>query len=1261
MFDDKQGFLTRAFLRREWDRDYTIFRDSEEETALLARLRAWAARADMGERSSETAFVQTFFVDTWGYHLSGQRAEAGYSAWPQFPVAGAGQGGAMGAADLALGYFGDRPDAIPQVLCEFKDIRSNLDAPQARKGNTRSPVKQCLDYVAGARRPLIGNEPVLPWWGLVTDMNEFRLYWWDRAPQSFLRFTIHDGLLPDLLKDDEEARFDRFLFATVFQREKLLSLAGRPNLLRLVERQGGREKALEGDFYADYKAVRERLFNVLMAENQQYKEAPGRLLRLSQKILDRFIFAFYAEDMGERMLFPPQLLKDHLKTQSRSHFYDPAGDDMWRTYKGLFQAIDQGGKFGQITLRAINGGLFRADPEIDELTLSNQVFCAVNQGVNDASIKAHPNTLLHLCASYDYAARGQASESISLYTLGRIFEQSITWLEIEEARLEGRKSLAEVGKRKIPSRRSQGVYYTPEWVVDRVVAGTMDPWFAAQKLAVGWTGDAPTDAAMLAAYEARVKAVRIVDPACGSGAFLIGAFRRMLRERLEIDGHRRALPGAIQVAADEAAMTAEILDANIHGVDISAPAVEIAKLALWLHSARADAPLSTLDGNIRCGNSLVGPGFWADRPIEDMTPAAEERVNAFDWVDKFDFPIDPGRFDIVLGNPPYVKLQTLKAVDPQVAAYLVDNRGDDYYASAQTGNFDLYLPFIEKGLRLLRPGGRMGYIAPSLWPVNEYGQGLRALIHAGRHLEGWIDFRSHQIFTEATTYTALQYFTADPAPAVAVAMAPAGETDVAAIDWTDPEHALDWDRLSDAAPWLMATGAEREFIDRLMEDCVRLDDPSVTTHIFQGLITSLDYVYHLERLAHGRYRCTPKDGEPTKGRPHSPPYEVAIEDAIMKPLISGEEAKRYQDPHTQTFLLFPYERDATGRMALISTQAMAQRYPQAWAHLSSWKTELCAREGNRFEGDAWHQFGRSQNIDKQENVKLLVPRLVIHLKSSLDAKGVAYLDNVDVGGVIATRPAVAAFLNGVLNGPVADFVFRRISKPFANDYLSANKQFIAPLPIPRATPLQVTEVARGARNLQRWHTRRRDLLASAQARLEALGRRPLRDEAWLWPGLPDLEALRDAAPARLRDRAARTAWAGEQRAEAITAACAALQVHLGRGGVLDTAFADGELTLTAGGARVLGVFLDDADGQLARAYWQWVLLTTPATDAVALSTELRKTPGDGDRPAARQFIARVADLAAATAAIAQGEADMNARLFDLYGLDQNEREMVAGG
>ena len=351
-----------------------------------------------------------------------------------------------------------------------------------------------------------------------------------------------------------------------------------------------------------------------------------------------------------------------------------------------------------------------------------------------------------------------------------------------------------------------------------------------------------------------------------------------------------------------------------------------------------------------------------------------------------------GGFDIVLGNPPYVKLQNLMKVDPDVVAYLSASRGDDTYASARSGNFDLYLPFVEKGLRLLAPGGRMAFIAPSLWAVNQYGEGLRGLVRRGRHLDRWLDFKAHQVFEDVITYTALQFFTREPQDRARIAAAPNGE--MADIDWSDPKLAVSYEAIPESGEWLMATGVERALIERLARDCLRLDDPSLTTSIYQGLITSADHIYHLKRLGIDRYKCTPK------GR-GAVSYEVQIEDAIMKPLVSGPEAKRYEEPETDTYLLFPYERDAHGTMRLISADRLARRFPRAWAHLRKWEKELRGRENGKMDREPdWWGYVYPKNLAKHDVAKLIVPRLVQHMKCSLDSDGRFCLDNVDVGGIL---------------------------------------------------------------------------------------------------------------------------------------------------------------------------------------------------------------------------------------------------------------------
>ena len=822
MADLFNSFISKTFLRSVWALEYEAFKDSVEEQALDERLLRWSMRKDLRETSAEAAFIQEFFHDTWGYEHTGQaRAQNDtFTLWPKFSIAGAGEKGGVGSADLAIGVFRkDDRIAIPQVLCEFKDIKSDLDAPQKRKGNNRSPVRQCLDYLSHARRGLFPSDPILPTWGIVTDMNEFRLYWFDKGHHRSLRFTI---LATDLLKGSslvaktEAARFERFLFKKVFHRETLISPAGRSLLLSLIERQRFSDRQLESTFYEEYRKFRERLYLTHLEKNGEgsprFPGTKGRLVRLAQKILDRCIFIFFCEDMGQALAFPPKLLQEFLIERSKDAYFDSNATTIWQDMLRLFAAMNEGRAFGGKAINQFNGGLFAKDEELEKLHVPNSIFCQHMQGANEASLYSFKETLLYLCASYNYAsdlgrshstraADRDPAKSLGLYTLGRIFEQSITELEILEAEADGRLSINKESKRK-----RDGVYYTPEWVVERIVDETIGPCLVEIKKECGWPDKGDPSLQAIDAYSARLKSITVLDPACGSGAFLITVLRDLVEAWHEVQGLRRQLTKGLAEKESDDELIADILRSNIYGVDINAASVEISRLALWLHTARGDKPLSSLEGHVREGNSLIGSDFYKGQVNLDLYDESEkERVNALDWQTTFPEVFDRGGFDIVVGNPPYVKLQNFRTVHADMAGFLRDGRnGVKPYRSTQTGNFDLYLPFIEKGINLQNDNGRLGYIAPSLWITNEYGDGLRGLVGENHYLDRWIDFKSFQVFDEATTYTALQFFTKKPNDTVRVVEAPTGQ--IPDRPWNDADRGLAYDKVSYGERWLLLTG-----------------------------------------------------------------------------------------------------------------------------------------------------------------------------------------------------------------------------------------------------------------------------------------------------------------------------------------------------------------------------------------------------------------------------------------------------------------------
>ena len=257
---------------------------------------------------------------------------------------------------------------------------------------------------------------------------------------------------------------------------------------------------------------------------------------------------------------------------------------------------------------------------------------------------------------------------------------------------------------------------------------------------------------------------------------------------------------------------------------------------------------------------------------------------------------------------------------------------------------------------------------------------------------------------------------------------------------------------------------------------------------------------------------------------------------------------------------------------------------------------------------------------------MIVAQTVPEMRVCADYSGVSYLNNVRVNGILAARDIDLSFLLGVLNGPVADFVFRRIGKPKQGGYYEANRQFIAPLPIPNASIEARTELAAKAQQLQERWTHRRDLMREASSRLSVLAR-ARHPASWLWPDLPGLPETIEQAPSGLPLLTDRRRWAEAQLEEMETARLEALQASLNRDGQRGARFERGELRLYVGGSAVLSkIYLDEGIGRLAEAYWRWLLFSSPVRDAERLAADLRRPPMEPQAPAAVQFMERVANL-----------------------------------
>jgi type I restriction-modification system DNA methylase subunit len=579
-------------------------------------------------------------------------------------------------------------------------------------------------------------------------------------------------------------------------------------------------------------------------------------------------------------------------------------------------------------------------------------------------------------------------------------------------------------------RKAGGVFYTPLHIVDAIVEKTIGALCQ---------GKAPSE----------LESMTIVDPACGSGSFLLGAYSHLLRHHLE--WYQANNPGRrtkqVYLSQGGWRLTSRekkrILLTHIYGVDIDAQAVEVTKLSLLLkvmegeteetleQTAKlfAERALPSLERNIRCGNSLISPQDLGNVILGEQE---KKRVNAFNWRVEFAAVMTRGGFDAVIGNPPYVRIQTMKQWAPLEADLY-----KHIYASAASGNYDIYTAFVEKGLSLLKPNGHLSFILPHKFFNAQYGRPLRSLISTGSHLREVVHFGDLQIFRGATTYTCLLFLQKAPAPAAEVTwvddLTEWRTTREGARRVTIPSKAIgptDWD---------FVTGTNAEFVQRLRTSYRILDE---IADIFVGVQTSADDVFIVERVT--------QKGNLVRVRSKSLEREVELEAEIMRPLISGTDAGAFVPLTSRQLILYPYLVTSDEVPTLMSIKEIGEHYPRAAAYLLANKSRLESREKGKFKDARWHRFGRSQNLGIQGRPKVCVPRLVDILHATLDEQGTHVLDNVDVGGV-TLKPSFTTlgleYLCGLLNSSLLQWYFPFISAPFRGGFYSANRQFLGKVPI----------------------------------------------------------------------------------------------------------------------------------------------------------------------------------------------------------------------
>ena len=554
-------------------------------------------------------------------------------------------------------------------------------------------------------------------------------------------------------------------------------------------------------------------------------------------------------------------------------------------------------------------------------------------------------------------------------------------------------------------RKEHGIYYTPRFITDYIVKETVGRFLKERS-------------------HNEILSIRILDPACGSGSFLIRAYD----ELLNYHAYRSGKP----VTELDQWERLPILIKNIFGVDLDMQAVEIAHLNLLLRSLAKRETLPSLADNIRQGNSLIS---GTEEELRTYFGDNWREKKPFNWEQEFENIVVDGAFDVIIGNPPYVRIQT---VPRDEADYY-----REFYQSA-FGSFDIYILFLEQAIKLLKPEGRLGFITSGKFLKADYGRRIRQLLHQNCTVASIIDLSAQQVFAEATTYPViivLRKSTEDKS--LRYTFVPAD------VDLSKTNRPIDISIVPTTATDQEAVvkgiwppiGSDDTLLAKLAQNTVPLRE--LSERIFVGLQTSADNVYILEK------RGERKEGK-VKVYSHSLEQEFRLESALLKPLLSGKDIECYSQPIPNQLLLFPY-KVAEGKAGLIPSQEFASAYPGCWEYLLHNRETLENRERGKMQHEKWYAYVYPKNLALHDQRKMAVPRLVSRLAAMYDPGGDFYLDNVDVGGLILKENDDAQWLYilGLLNSKLLDFYLHRISVPFRGGFYSANRQFLEPLPIHR--------------------------------------------------------------------------------------------------------------------------------------------------------------------------------------------------------------------
>lgn len=814
---------------------------------------------------------------------------------------------------------------------------------------------------------------------IITDFEEFAIYDCTKKPKLTDRAST--ARIKYINFKDYISEFD-FIWDT-FSKERVLKGSFDKFVLSDTGKKG--TASVDKEFLESLNDWRKLLAESISINNKKLNE--DELNFAVQQTLDRIIFLRISEDRGVE---PYGKLKESLSK----------GD----YYKNIFTYFDEADK-------KYNSGLFDFTKDTISRSLS----------IDNKIIKKIIEELYYPESPYEFSV-------LSVEILGSAYEQFLG----KQIRLD-KNHRAKI-EEKPEVRKAGGVYYTPQYIVDYIVKNTVGKFVE---------GKTPKD----------VEKIKIVDPACGSGSFLIGAFSYLLDWHLNYymsksDPSSKKSPKEL---TPDGRLTTEIkkkiLLNNIFGVDIDTQAVEVTKLSLLLKCMEGETlasvqqtmgfmherVLPTLDNNIKCGNSLIDVDFY-DGELE--FGGTERKIRPFNWHQGFPEVFKQGGFDCVIGNPPYVRMQT------------IDKNEVDYYKniydSAIYGNYDMYVLFIEKSLLLMNKTGFIGLILPHKFFQASYGEAIRKKIVHNNCLLQINDFGTNQIFENATTYTCLLF----------LSNAKKNQFKYQRIELAkDPYTELKNEKFEllentilNNEKWNFSSSDSHKVLGKLKHNNKSL--ASYTDKIFKGSSTGNDKIYLLELVKKNKKTSILYSEELKKN--------VEIENNLLREFVYGSDIRKYYFNLSNIFLIYPYTIE-NENVELINLKSLEDNYPNAFNYFNLVKEDLRKRKVE-IDRNNFYKYSAARSLKEYGRRKIMIPDILVEGRIAIDEYGNIF-HGPAIHSIIFSRETEYSdlFFLGLLNSKVFWFFIKNTSTALRGDAYRLFPEFLKPFPIPQINLKNLSE------------------------------------------------------------------------------------------------------------------------------------------------------------------------------------------------------------